>query len=157
MKPQNPFLPGAGPLDQDSAASTIEWSARSQSGSRKPVNDDSWLAFSSDLKGANLLQPEGSHSLLAQDLIFAVSDGMGGGNAGDAASKLLLKNCRRSIHRCADCLMIRQVLTRFWLTAATGPVKLLKPQMSKRSVALHSLARPRCWYRANVHVCRSSR
>lgn len=92
MKPQNPFLPGAGPLDQDSAASTIEWSARSQSGSRKPVNDDSWLAFSSDLKGANLLQPEGSHSLLAQDLIFAVSDGMGGGNAGDAASKLLLKN-----------------------------------------------------------------
>jgi len=78
-------------MEPDAEAPTIEWSARSQSGSRKPVNDDSWLAFASDLRGATLLEKEGSHSLSDQDLIFAVSDGMGGGNAGDAASKLLLK------------------------------------------------------------------
>lgn len=91
MHDKNPFLPGAGPLEPDALAATIEWSARSQSGSRKPVNDDSWLAFASDLKGATLLEKNGSHSLSDHDLIFAVSDGMGGGNAGDAASKLLLE------------------------------------------------------------------
>ncbi|BDS05202.1 hypothetical protein NT6N_02420 [Oceaniferula spumae] len=91
MKPKNPFLPGAGPIEPDHAPATIEWSARSQSGSRKPVNDDSWLAFASDLNGADLLEPEGVQSLHDHDLIFAVSDGMGGGNAGDQASKLLLE------------------------------------------------------------------
>lgn len=33
----------------------------------------------------------GSHSLAEHDLVFAVSDGMGGGNAGDLASSLLLQ------------------------------------------------------------------
>ncbi|MBK1855719.1 serine/threonine-protein phosphatase [Verrucomicrobiaceae bacterium 5K15] len=86
----NPFLPGAPKLEPDAAPSDIEWSALSQSGSRKPVNDDSWLAFASDINGAARLDDQGSHSLAAHDLIFGVSDGMGGGNAGDVASRLIL-------------------------------------------------------------------
>ena len=91
MPEPNPFLPGAKPPEPDSPPATIEWSARSQSGSRKPVNDDSWLVFSSDIHGAQTLPQDDRHSMQSHDLIFAVSDGMGGGKAGDIASCLLLE------------------------------------------------------------------
>lgn len=61
------------------------------SGSRKPQNDDSWLAFASDSNGATPLDQQGSHSLANHDLVYAVSDGMGGGNAGDLASAQILQ------------------------------------------------------------------
>ncbi len=91
MAKPNPFLPGAGPLEPDTTPALIEWSARTQSGSKKPINEDSWLAFAADPNGAQLLPDHGKHSLQAQDLIFAISDGMGGGKAGDVASKMLLE------------------------------------------------------------------
>jgi protein phosphatase len=72
-------------------ASTLDWSAHSHSGSRKPRNDDSWLAFSSSPEGAHTLPALGTHSLDVHDLVFAVSDGMGGGNAGDLASLLIVQ------------------------------------------------------------------
>jgi len=69
----------------------LHWAALTHSGSRKPRNDDSLIAFASGPKGAQNLDPAGCHSLEKHDLVFAVSDGMGGGNAGDLASSLLLK------------------------------------------------------------------
>lgn len=95
----NPFLPGTGPAGLEHPAAAITWSAQSVSGRRKPVNDDAWLAFSSDVNGAALLGEDGRHSLAAHDLIFAVSDGMGGGNAGDVASRLLLEQLSVMIPR----------------------------------------------------------
>ncbi len=95
----NPFLPGTGSAGPEHPAAAISWSAQSVSGRRKPVNDDAWLAFSSDVKGAALLGEDGRHSLAAHDLIFAVSDGMGGGNAGDVASRLLLEQLSTMIPR----------------------------------------------------------
>lgn len=71
--------------------SIFDWAAHSHSGSRKPRNDDSWLAFASGSGGAESLDAEGRRNLETQDLVFAVSDGMGGGNAGDLASSLILK------------------------------------------------------------------
>ncbi|MFK7910803.1 MAG: PP2C family serine/threonine-protein phosphatase [Akkermansiaceae bacterium] len=91
MPKPNPFLPGAPKPESDLAPAVLEWSALSRSGSKKPINDDAWLAFASDIKGANLLEKNGDHSLSDHDLIFAVSDGMGGGNAGDVASRSLLE------------------------------------------------------------------
>lgn len=91
MTTPNPFLPGAPKPEPDSAPAALAWTALSRSGSKKPVNDDAWLAFASDLSGADLLSDSDTHSLASQDLIFAVSDGMGGGNAGDVASKILLE------------------------------------------------------------------
>lgn len=91
MPEPNPFLPGAPKPGPDTAPAELEWTAESRSGSKKPVNDDSWLAFASDIGGAGLLEDSGTHSLAAHDLIFAVSDGMGGGNAGDVASRILLE------------------------------------------------------------------
>ncbi len=73
------------------AAAHLHWAARSHSGSRKPRNDDSFIAFASGAQGAEILAAAGTHSLAKHDLVFAVSDGMGGGNAGDLASSLLLR------------------------------------------------------------------
>ena len=61
------------------------------SGSRKPCNDDSWIVFSSDVHGPTKLGDTGEASISTLDLVFAVSDGMGGGNAGDLASSLILE------------------------------------------------------------------
>lgn len=74
-----------------SEGAIFQWSYRSHSGSRKPRNDDSVVAFASGTNGAEPLPETGSRSLSECDLVFAVSDGMGGGNAGDLASSLLLK------------------------------------------------------------------
>jgi serine/threonine protein phosphatase PrpC len=69
----------------------IHWSGATVSGTRKERNDDSWIVFSSNLDGANVLGDVGENSLTNQDMVFAVSDGMGGGNAGDLASSLILE------------------------------------------------------------------
>jgi len=70
----------------------ITWAGASVSGTRKPRNEDSWIAFSSGAGGATLLCECGGGSLDDHDLVFAVSDGMGGGNAGDLASSLILES-----------------------------------------------------------------
>jgi PPM family protein phosphatase len=69
----------------------LHWASMTHSGSRKPRNDDSLISFSSSPLGAHPLAAEGSLSLEKNDLVFAVSDGMGGGNAGDLASSILLQ------------------------------------------------------------------
>jgi PPM family protein phosphatase len=69
----------------------INWAGATHSGSRKQRNDDSWIVFSADAKGSRQLAEMGSTSLAEQDLVFAVSDGMGGGNAGDMASAMILE------------------------------------------------------------------
>lgn len=69
----------------------FRWAGTTVSGSRKPRNDDSWVVFASDINGATELGESGESSVETCDLIFAVSDGMGGGNAGDLASSLILE------------------------------------------------------------------
>ena len=69
----------------------LSWCGASRSGSRKEVNDDSWIVFSANAKGSNVLPEKGSGAIADQDLVFAVSDGMGGGNAGDMASAMILE------------------------------------------------------------------
>lgn len=72
-------------------AAILHWAAITHNGSRKPRNDDSLVAFASSPDGAETLPPNGCQSLADQDLVFAVSDGMGGGNAGDIASAIILQ------------------------------------------------------------------
>ena len=80
-----------------SAALTVQWASLTHSGSRKARNDDSLIAFASSPKGAETLPAHGTRSLENDDLVFAVSDGMGGGNAGDLASSLLLTRMAETI------------------------------------------------------------
>jgi len=80
-----------------STSHSIIWAGTSTSGSRKPRNDDSIIAFASGRDGAELLPAVGSRALDTHDLVFAVSDGMGGANAGDLASSLLLDRMSQAI------------------------------------------------------------
>lgn len=80
-----------------SEGALFQWSYRTHSGSRKPRNDDSVVAFASGPGGAELLPESGSKTLSECDLVFAVSDGMGGGNAGNLASSLLLRGMSEMI------------------------------------------------------------
>jgi serine/threonine protein phosphatase PrpC len=75
----------------------INWAGATHSGSRKERNDDSWIVFSADAKGSRQLAETGGASIAEQDLVFAVSDGMGGGNAGDMASAMILERMARLI------------------------------------------------------------
>lgn len=70
---------------------TISWASATHSGSRKETNDDSWIVFSSSPDGVERLPEVGAGKVSEHDLVFAVSDGMGGGNAGDLASSLILE------------------------------------------------------------------
>jgi serine/threonine protein phosphatase PrpC len=69
----------------------LHWAALTHSGSRKPRNDDSLITFASGPAGAEILGESGTHALTSHDLVFAISDGMGGGNAGDIASSTILQ------------------------------------------------------------------
>lgn len=77
----------------------FHWSARTQPGTRKPGNDDSFLVFSAGVDGSTILSNDGQDTLCREDFIFAVSDGMGGGNAGDLASYLILDGLSQLIPR----------------------------------------------------------
>jgi serine/threonine protein phosphatase PrpC len=80
-----------------SDAAILHWASRTHSGSRKPRNDDSLIIFASGPTGAEPLGERGSHSLETHDLVYAISDGMGGGNAGDLASSLILQRMSEMI------------------------------------------------------------
>ncbi|MGJ8633799.1 MAG: PP2C family protein-serine/threonine phosphatase [Luteolibacter sp.] len=69
----------------------IAWAAATRSGSRKERNDDSWTVFGASPRGAVKMAETGEVLLDVQDLVLAVSDGMGGGNAGDLASGLIVE------------------------------------------------------------------
>lgn len=70
---------------------TINWAAASKGGSRKENNEDSWVAFTAGASGSCVLGESGEIGMDNQDLVFAISDGMGGGNAGELASSLIIK------------------------------------------------------------------
>jgi len=70
----------------------FQWKASSVSGTKKPENDDDLAIISSGINGSQDLPSEGSFSNDGEDIIFAVSDGMGGGNAGHLASSLILQH-----------------------------------------------------------------
>lgn len=75
----------------------IKWAAQSISGNRKLINDDSLAIYMAGNDTSTPLKNEGMCTIEHQDLIFAVSDGMGGAKAGDIASKIILKELAKMI------------------------------------------------------------
>lgn len=76
---------------------TFQWSGASTSGSKKSKNDDSYIIFSAGIDGCETLADSGEFELCKRDIVFAVSDGMGGGNAGYLASSLILERISQLI------------------------------------------------------------
>lgn len=58
-------------------------------------NEDAFLALTIDASGIRLLGKEGEAALNGADYLFAVSDGMGGANSGEFASRIAVDNITR--------------------------------------------------------------
>lgn len=71
-------------------SNTFSWSTSSTPGTKKSGNDDSFIICSITEEGSKTLENSGSSTATTSSHIFAISDGMGGENAGCHASKTIL-------------------------------------------------------------------
>ncbi len=68
----------------------VAWDSCTDVGRFRRNNEDAYLALSLDAEGASFVGREGASPLKAADLIFAVSDGMGGARSGEFASRIAI-------------------------------------------------------------------
>src|SRR4028118_1963372 len=73
--------PPAPPIEQ------LRWSALSDRGKVRRNNEDSFVGMQFDAREMHRLGKIGETSLASADLVFAVSDGMGGAQGGGFASR----------------------------------------------------------------------
>ncbi len=76
-------------------ALNIAWSGWTHPGRYRKNNEDAFLALSFDAHQVRYLGKTGETTLADGDLVFAVSDGMGGANAGEFASKIAVQQIAR--------------------------------------------------------------
>lgn len=74
---------------------SLRWSGVTDPGRFRKNNEDAFLAVTFDAQELRYLGKDGSGSLEKADYVFAVSDGMGGANAGEVASKIAVENITR--------------------------------------------------------------
>ncbi len=92
---------------EQSEAEFIRWSGLTDVGRFRKNNEDAFLALAIDGEGVRRLGKYGDAGLTENDYIFAVSDGMGGANAGEFASQIAVDK-------------ITQLFPRAFRSAATG-------------------------------------
>jgi len=80
-------------------AKQIRWSGLTDVGRYRKNNEDAFLALAIDGEGVRRLGKYGEAGLDANDYIFAVSDGMGGANAGEFASQIAVDKITRLFPR----------------------------------------------------------
>lgn len=69
-------------------APTLRWSGLTHRGHVRPNNEDSFLALEFNVREVRYLGKTGEAASLRTDFVFAVSDGMGGANSGEFASRI---------------------------------------------------------------------
>jgi len=74
--------------DSQSNAFSVGWNGLTDVGRFRANNEDAFLALNFDAQEVRYLGKDGSASMDGGDFIFAVSDGMGGANAGEFASRI---------------------------------------------------------------------
>lgn len=83
----------------------LQWSGRTDRGKVRPNNEDAFLGLEFDAREVRHLGRIGAASTGTTDFAFAVSDGMGGANAGEYASRIavekITKLLPRSFHQSA--------------------------------------------------------
>ncbi len=75
----------------------FEWSGCTDPGPFRENNEDSFLGLSIDPTGTLHLGRTGSANTAGNDLLFAVSDGMGGAKAGEFASQIAIDKITRRL------------------------------------------------------------
>ena len=73
----------------------VTWSSLSEGGIMRDSNDDAYLALEVGPQGTHRFEAHGEALLEPSHLVLAVSDGMGGGSAGELASRLILASVKR--------------------------------------------------------------
>ncbi|CAA6679072.1 MULTISPECIES: PP2C family serine/threonine-protein phosphatase [unclassified Lentimonas] len=74
---------------------SVRWFGQTDVGRFRKNNQDSFLLLAVDGEGVKRLGKYGEADLTANDFVFAVSDGMGGANAGDFASRIAIDKITR--------------------------------------------------------------
>ena len=74
--------------DRQSNEVSVSWNGLTDVGRFRTNNEDAFLALNFDAQEVRYLGKNGAASMNGDDFIFAVSDGMGGANAGEFASKI---------------------------------------------------------------------
>jgi serine/threonine protein phosphatase PrpC len=69
----------------------LKWWGRTDKGPFRKNNEDAFLALTFDAHEVRLLGKEGEADFALGDFVFAVSDGMGGANAGEFASRIAVQ------------------------------------------------------------------
>jgi len=69
----------------------LAWSALSDRGKIRANNEDSFIGMCFDAREVHLLGKHGEAPLEQMDMVFAVSDGIGGASAGEFASKITVE------------------------------------------------------------------
>jgi serine/threonine protein phosphatase PrpC len=77
------------------ASIQLKWHGCSEQGPVRTNNEDAFLGLSIDAREVHHLGRKGSAVTGPADLLFAVSDGMGGANAGEFASKIAVEKITR--------------------------------------------------------------
>ncbi|MEN8662702.1 MAG: PP2C family protein-serine/threonine phosphatase [Lentimonas sp.] len=77
------------------SAKSIQWWGLTDVGRYRKNNEDAFLALTVDGEGVRRLGKYGEADIQATDFIFAVSDGMGGANAGEFASQIAVDKITR--------------------------------------------------------------
>jgi serine/threonine protein phosphatase PrpC len=81
--------------DTTPASLPLTWSGFSDKGPVRPNNEDAFLGLVIDSREVRHLGRDGSAATGQNDLLFAVSDGMGGANAGEFASRITVEKITR--------------------------------------------------------------
>ncbi len=90
---------GPPPTDTHALDCAVHWSGITDRGRIRKNNEDAFLALAIDGHGVHHLGKIGEATLACSDFIFAVSDGMGGANAGEFASRIAVDRITRLMAR----------------------------------------------------------
>ena len=78
-------------MDQPPSAARLQWSGQTDRGKVRKNNEDAFLCLQFDAQEIRYLGKIGDASTDSADFVFAVSDGMGGAQAGEFASRIAVE------------------------------------------------------------------